>query len=242
MMYQFAALQRMARTSLPRYLQVSEALIRDIAAGRLEDGSRLPPERDMAAAQDISVGTLRKALARLEEMGLLDRVQGSGNYVRQPPGSIGLYAFFRLELLAGGGLPTAELISLERRGKVPDLPPFGTSPDAHRIRRLRRVGGIAAALEEIWLDAGVVAEIDAGAVSESLYHYYREALGLVVVRAEDRVGLAETPGWAVPAATLAAGDPAGFVERVSRAADGARVEFSRTWFDSRHLRYVARLG
>ncbi|MEC9403613.1 MAG: GntR family transcriptional regulator, partial [Pseudomonadota bacterium] len=34
-------------TALPLYVQISELLIRDIAAGRLIDGERLPPERDM---------------------------------------------------------------------------------------------------------------------------------------------------------------------------------------------------
>ena len=37
-------------TALPLYVQISELLIRDIAAGRLIDGERLPPERDMAEA------------------------------------------------------------------------------------------------------------------------------------------------------------------------------------------------
>ena len=35
--------------TLPLYLQVAELVVRDIAAGRLIDGERLPPEREMAA-------------------------------------------------------------------------------------------------------------------------------------------------------------------------------------------------
>ena len=62
--------------ALPIYVQVSEMLIRDIAAGMLVDGSRLPPERDMAKSLEISVGTLRKALSELESRGLLDRRHG----------------------------------------------------------------------------------------------------------------------------------------------------------------------
>ena len=54
-----------ART-LPMFVQVSELLIREIAAGRLIDGERLPPEREMAKSLHVSVGTLRKALAELE--------------------------------------------------------------------------------------------------------------------------------------------------------------------------------
>ena len=98
--------------ALPKYVQISELLIRDIQAGRLVDGERLPPERDMAANLGISVGTLRKSLEELTALGLLDRVQGSGNYICAQEDTQSVYAFFRVELIEGGGLPTAELLSV----------------------------------------------------------------------------------------------------------------------------------
>ena len=64
--------------ALPIYAQVSEVLIREIAVGRLADGQRLPPERQLAAAHQVTVRTLRKSLKILEDKGLLERVQGSG--------------------------------------------------------------------------------------------------------------------------------------------------------------------
>ena len=60
--------------ALPAYVQISELLIRDISGGRLMDGERLPPEREMAKTLSTSVGTLRKALAILVEKKLLERV------------------------------------------------------------------------------------------------------------------------------------------------------------------------
>ena len=62
--------------ALPLHMQITELIIRDIAAGRLVDGERLAPERDMAESFGIAVSTLRKALASLQEKGLLERVQG----------------------------------------------------------------------------------------------------------------------------------------------------------------------
>ena len=88
-------------SALPKYIQISEMLIRDIAAGRLGDGMRLPPERDMAKSLDISVGTLRNALADLESKGALRRLQGSGNYVQATKETSSIYSFFRVELIAG---------------------------------------------------------------------------------------------------------------------------------------------
>ena len=58
-------------TSLPVYIQISEMLMREIIAGRLLDGERLLPERNLAKSLNISVGTLRKALKDLEQKGAL---------------------------------------------------------------------------------------------------------------------------------------------------------------------------
>lgn len=216
-------------------------LIREIAAGRRIDGEKLPPEREMAAELGIAVGTLRKALADLERKGLLERVQGSGNYVRSRADVESVYAMFRLELVEGGGLPTARVLSVDRLAKPADLPPFGASRQGHRIRRLRSLGGNPAALEEIWLDGSYAVKITAEELSESLYLYYRRAIGFWIARAEDRVGVGDVPGWAPAEFGLAAGAPAGLIERISWTQDGAGAEFSRTWFDHTVARYVARL-
>ncbi|WP_375257402.1 GntR family transcriptional regulator [Citreimonas sp.] len=228
--------------ALPLHVQISEMLIRDIHAGRLLDGARLPPERSFAETLGISVGTLRRALADLAEKGMLDRVQGSGNYVRAAPGAQSVYSFVRVELLAGGGLPTAELLSVERLSKPADLPAFGSSDHAHRIRRLRRLSGTPAVLEEIWLDAGYARTITAADLKESLYLFYREALGLWISRAEDRLGTAPVPDWAPPAFGPKPGAPALMATRVAFAQDGARAEVSRNWIDTEVAAYVARLA
>lgn len=229
------------RYALPLHQQISEMLVREVAAGRLIDGERLPPERDMAAGLGIAVGTLRKALADLEGKGLLERIQGSGNYIRARADVASVYSLFRLELVEGGGLPTARALSVDRLAKTQDMPPFGSSLEAHRIRRLRSLGDKVAAVEEIWLDGDRAARIAIDDLGDSLYLYYRQALGLWITHAEDRVGVAPVPDWAPAQFGLEAGAAAGFVERIGRDRDGSSVEFSRTWFDHTLARYVARL-
>lgn len=226
---------------LPKYIQISERLIREIAAGHIADGARLAPERDMAADLGIAVGTLRKALGDLEEKGLLERIQGSGNYVRHKPGVESVYAFFRLERVTGGGLPTAEVLSVDRLPK-PEGPRFGPSSEGHRIRRLRRLDRDVIALEEIWLDAGLIAKINRPDLSESLYLYYRERLGLVIARVEDRIGAEPVPDWTDARFDPVQGTPVGYIERIGWTSAAEPVEFSRTWFDMSKARYVSRMG
>ena len=231
-----------ASATLPKYIQVSERLIRDIAAGHLADGARLPPEREMADELGLSVGTLRKALAVLADKGLLSRVQGSGNYIRHVPGVASVYGFLRLERRGGGGLPTAQVLAVDRLPKPGDAPTFGTDPQGWRIRRLRRLDGIVVAVEEIWLDGARAVALSPDDLSDSLYLHYRDRLGLVIASVEDRVGQRSVPDWAPAAFGPAVGVPCAHITRLSRDEAGARVEFSRTWFDADRARYISRMG
>ncbi|SFS13612.1 transcriptional regulator, GntR family [Yoonia litorea] len=217
-------------------------LIREIAAGRLADGARLPPERDMADEHGVAVGTLRKALADVEAKGMLDRVQGSGNYVRHRPAVESVYAFFRLELLQGGGLPRAKVLSVKRLPKPPEFAALGGHAEAHRIRRLRYLGDVLIALEEIWLDAGWRANVSTGDLSDSLYRFYRQELGLSVAAVEDRIGVAVLPEWTPPAFHLPAGTTTGYITRISRTAAKEAAEYSRTWYDASRANYISRMG
>lgn len=227
--------------ALPLYQQLTEVLIRDIAAGRLADGERLPPEREMAEGLGVAVGTLRKALADLTEKGLVERVQGSGNYVRARADVPSVYAFFRLELIAGGGLPTAQVLSIDLLDKPAGWPDFGADPKAHRIRRLRRIGRTPVAVEEIWLDAHYAAHLSPNDLTDSLYLFYRQKLGLWIATAEDRLSVGQVPDWAPSGFGKRPGQAAGLAERISFTGEAARAEVSRTWFDQDIVRYVARL-
>jgi GntR family transcriptional regulator len=228
-------------SSPPLYAQVARLILREIMAGRLADGQRLPPEREMAAEMGVAVGTLRRALAELEGQGVLARVQGSGNYVKAGPEVAGVYAFFRLERPEGGGVPSARVLDVARRPKPPG-PAFGPSAEGWRIRRLRCLDGVPAALEEIWLDAARADRLAPEDLTDSLYAVYRRRLGFWIARAEDRVGLGRVPHWAPAAFGPSPGAACVHVLRLSRAQDGEGAEMSHTWFDSEKARYVQRLS
>ena len=225
--------------SLPKYLQISELLIRDIAAGRLEDGARLPTERDLAGQLSTSVGTLRKALWELERQGLLERVQGSGNYIRSKAEVNSIYSFFRVELLEGGGLPRAEVLDVSKQTKPAGSPYFGSSINAFRIRRMRYLNDIPAVLEEIWLDANHAEHISPADLNEALYIYYRKSLDLWVTRVEDRIGLYPKPTWCPDNLNLDYTTVC--VDRISFDQRDQPVEFSTSWINSNVARYVARI-
>jgi len=227
-------------STLPRHLQISEMLTREIKAGLRRDGDRLPPERQLAEELGVAVGTLRKALADLTEKGMLERVHGSGNYVRDNPEVASIYALFRLEKTEGGGLPSARLLSVDPLPAPDDLPALDDSGRVFRFRRIRALDGEDVAAEEMFLAGARAEAIDAEEVGDSLYQFYAERLGFRIARVEDRVGTGTLPAWAQPHFPGLRPATWGFAERLSRDETGARAEFSRTWFHPHRARFVAR--
>jgi DNA-binding GntR family transcriptional regulator len=73
--------------SPPRYQQVGAVLAREIGEGLHPVGSLLPPEPQLCARFGVSRHTLREAVRRLCDQGLLQRRQGVGTVVRaeRPP-------------------------------------------------------------------------------------------------------------------------------------------------------------
>jgi DNA-binding FadR family transcriptional regulator len=64
--------------------QLVESLCQDIFLGSLSPGEQLPPIRQLAVHYGVTVPTLQRAIARLEQMGLVETRQGSGMTVLDP--------------------------------------------------------------------------------------------------------------------------------------------------------------
>jgi DNA-binding LacI/PurR family transcriptional regulator len=68
--------------SVPRYRQIYEALAEDIERGRAKPGQKLASEAVLVKRFDTSRITVTRALRELQQSGLVERVAGSGTYVR----------------------------------------------------------------------------------------------------------------------------------------------------------------
>lgn len=66
----------------PRYLVLAQALIDDIKAGRYPVDSLLPTEHELCQQFSVSRHTVREAIRRLSELGLISRQQGIGTRVK----------------------------------------------------------------------------------------------------------------------------------------------------------------
>ena len=96
--------------------QVFRTVLEAVLAGRYAPGEKLPTQRALAADLGVTMGSLREAVKRLEQMGLVEARQGDAMRVRDWRQHGGLDVIAHL-LLRSGGLDAGVLADvLEARG------------------------------------------------------------------------------------------------------------------------------
>lgn len=70
------------KNDAPLYLQLANILETQIMAGHLEPGQKLPSVRELALMSKTNPNTVSKALAQLEQKGLIETRRTSGKFVK----------------------------------------------------------------------------------------------------------------------------------------------------------------
>src|ERR1700759_4995540 len=83
---------RLEGSGVPIYVQLREQILRQLGAGVLAPGDRMPTMREVAVALKVDLNTVRHAYDELERMGAITLVRGRGSFVANPPPAIGARA------------------------------------------------------------------------------------------------------------------------------------------------------
>lgn len=185
-------------TAAPLYKRAEEAMIARIVSRVWSPGMRLPNELKLATEFGVSQGTIRKALASLEQRGLLARSPGSGTTVLRTTEEEALYAFFRMRD-AQGALTVPEPLEerLERRPATQaERAVFGPlGAEVYALDRVRQFEGTPFTVERIRLPAALCDGMERDLpLPNSLYPYLQDRFGVSVMTAEESltaVGAAE---------------------------------------------------
>lgn len=138
----------------PLYEQVRRRILSEIEAGRLAEGSFLPPEPDLCAAYGVSRITLRRAVGELCEEGRLIRQQGRGTLVasRKIQQTISLSGFS--DTVEGMGRKAGHVIlGREDRPRMSGAALRLEAEGPVRFDRLLEVDGLPMTIETLWFDA-----------------------------------------------------------------------------------------
>ncbi len=74
---------------VPIYQQLVDAICLAIKNGRLTSGQQLPTVQEMVGEVSVARGTVKRAYDELERIGLVEKVQGRGTFVKYQPANSG---------------------------------------------------------------------------------------------------------------------------------------------------------
>lgn len=74
-----------AKLDIPIYQQLVDAICAAIKNGKLSPGNQLPTVHEMTKEIGVARGTVKRAYDELERIGLIEKVQGRGTFVKYQP-------------------------------------------------------------------------------------------------------------------------------------------------------------
>lgn len=175
---------------LPLWAQVEADLRRRLATGEFE--GRFPTDMELVDQYGVSRHTVRDAVARLTDDGLLERRRGLGTVVRpqqfeQPLGS--LYSLFR-SIEEQGVEQRSRVLALDERRDpwAAERLEVPTGAPLVYLRRLRYAGDEPLVIDESWLPAEVARPLlDVDFTHTALYTELAEQAGVRVDSGWERI-------------------------------------------------------
>lgn len=229
----------------PRYIQLYRHLAAVIKSGVMEANAQLPPERDLAELADVSRVTVRNAVAKLVEDGVLEQRRGSGTFVRPHPPrlehSLSALMSFTEYMRQRGKTSTSQIL---RRGLFMPMPDeqmalgLAGGDRVARVDRLRSADGLPMALEWSSLPQDILA--DPERVETSLYDVLR-AQGNAPTRAVQRITAVNLAMTEAQLLNLPEGAAALRIDRTAYLPSGRPIELTRGLYRSDIYDFVAEL-
>jgi GntR family transcriptional regulator len=178
-------------SALPLYRQIQQNIIELIDNDLIDSGDALPSERQLSEVYGVNRMTVRQAVDRLVEAGLVQRRQGAGTFVTDSrpvqnftPTVVG----FSQRMSMAGMNPSSRLLHRDVITSEPIIAHrLNTAADSPLImlKRLRLVNDEPLMIETSYLDAAMFADLmQIDLESESLYRILEQNYGTCIVEAE----------------------------------------------------------
>jgi GntR family transcriptional regulator len=228
---------------VPFYFQLAEIVEEEIASGRWAPGTRLPSEPNLCEQYALSRTTIRQALARLEEKGLIERNKGRGTFVASSkPRSWHIQTtegFFHGDFVRAGHRVSSRVLRIERApltrwaSDALELPPDSLGVT---VERIRLVDNLVALYVVNSLPESVAEAILGLGPDESLYQRLAEKAGINVFGGRRTLEAVIAGARLAELLEVEPTQALAYIESVSREAGGTCVDCYRAWLRTDRMR------
>ncbi|WP_251521135.1 trehalose operon repressor [Staphylococcus sp. HKU1] len=171
-----------------KFMTIYEALRADILNTKLKYGEQLPSENELVQTYQSSRETVRKALNLLVSEGMIQKIRGKGSIVIYQ--NITEFPFADLisfkEVQQTLGLQHETEVKVLEKIQASEVPVVKKALNLKQstwlwhIIRVRKINGKVKIIDEDYLDASIVPDLNEAIVQDSLYHYIEQVLHLEI--------------------------------------------------------------
>jgi len=229
----------------PIYRRLRDQIAAEIARNIWRPGEAIASEVELAAKYKISIGTVRKAVDILINDGLVDRISGSGTFVRRPDFQHAFIRFIRIFGSAGDQrIPQSQILKREVLEGPPKITSALNLPDGARvirILRLRIYKKLPVTYEDIWLDEARFAAILTMKEDKTtlLYPLYEDLCGEIVASAVEDITISTANQTDTELLGLVEGSPVVCIERLALGYDDRPIEWRSSRSSALDFHYKA---
>ncbi|MPW18266.1 UTRA domain-containing protein [Paraburkholderia sp. CNPSo 3157] len=219
----------------PRYAELAEQLIEAIGQGKFEVGASLPSEIDLSEQYGVSRATVRSALERVQELGLISRRKRAGIRVEATKPKVAFTQNMSSvdDLVQFAAITERHVRSITELSASPSLAlKLGVEAGTRLLRvEMLRVDPSKPDAPLCWTDVYLEAALGTGIKRE-----LRNSTGLICDMVERRFGRSVQN---VRQEIRAIGVPANIAEPLGVEPDSHALEIVRRYFDARGLVFEA---
>lgn len=178
-------------SAVPLYEQIVEELSENIKKGIYKDQCKLPTENELMEKYAVSRITIRRAVAELEEKGVVEKKQGKGTFIRLPqmhkPFNHPGMSFTEMCACNGvepGAIIIEAAIVAPKSSEITEKLGIDSTQSAVHIKRVRTANGRPLVVEDNYFPIEYAFLLGINLQQDSLYRYLREEKGVQIVAGE----------------------------------------------------------
>ncbi|ALF58786.1 GntR family transcriptional regulator [Psychrobacter urativorans] len=185
-------IETLQKYKVPRYEQVRWQIQKLLTEGRWDKTTPLPTEQELAERYEVSVGTVRKAVEKLVEDGILFKQQGKGTFLKQPNFEHSLSRFFKFRDKDSAYVTPIGVI--KKIAEIPALEHINEKLKQDKnatliyLERVRIINDKIIVSEKIWLPKSrfePLITLDSNEFGSLLYPFYYKKCGQFVFSATE---------------------------------------------------------
>jgi GntR family transcriptional regulator len=228
------------------YKQIMDDLKKKIFAGQFQD-MRLPDERSLAKTYEVSLSSVKRALTKMENAGIIFKKRGSGTYIN--PLYIKNESIFNYEgsnlgvtdnFQMNGKKPRVKVLSFEVIPPTEELQQelFLQPHDfVYKIVRLRLFDEDPFMIETGYIPIKIVQDLNQTIIEGSIFNYLEDSRNLAVTKSFLSIFAEPSQSEDQELLHLKETEPVGIMEGIFFLDNGTPFEFSHMRFHYKYLKF-----